>query len=156
MFFINLEVKHGMNGQPLACLIRDEIAVSQTKLKSDTVRFQRHHESKSFQHLPVSFQNPSHVGLSQDKVLQNPRASSEVQNLIFSSLDLPKKMSHTVLYIHVYSILGQSGTNRKKNAFNQATAPAPRVHDAAPLAPRLDGCRPGPAASRSDAGRGPG
>ena len=79
-----------MNGKPLACLIRDEIAVSQIKLKSDTVRFQRHHESKSFQHLPVSFQNPSHVGLSEDKVLQNPGASSEVQNLIFSSLELQK------------------------------------------------------------------
>lgn len=145
-----------MNGQPLACLIRDEIAVSQTKLKSDTVRFQRHHESKSFQHLPVSFQNPSHVGLSQDKVLQNPRASSEVQNLIFSSLDLPKKNES---YCIVYSCIFYTGTvwdKPKKNAFNQATAPAPRVHDAAPLAPRLDGCRPGPAASRSDAGRGPG
>lgn len=155
MFFINLEVKHGMNGKPLACLIRDEIAVSQIKLKSDTVRFQRHHESKSFQHLPVSFQNPSHVGLSEDKVLQNPGASSEVQNLIFSSLELQKTNgSYCIFCTFLY------WDKPKKNAFNQATAPAPRVHvDAAPLAPtRLarHGCRPGPAASRSDAGRGPG
>ena len=44
-----------------------------------------------------------HVGLSEDKVLQNPGASSEVQNLIFSSLELQNKMGHTV-----YSILGQT------------------------------------------------